>query len=320
MMNCPSSADSHRAEYYRRVGHAVEFLEDNPRRDVPLKELAEVSRLSRMHLNRIFVDSIGETVEQCAIGLRLRKAADALEQYRDKAVSEIGEDCGFASGSAFSLAFRQIYGCSPTKWRNLREIRGRTDRRNTLGHTLGCTSRVVGNPSWNDRLSALRTNTRAIYDISVKIVDMPDMNVASVRLIGPYQNIPKAFNVLFYWAIPLGLVNPDALIMGFYHDVPGDTPHEDMRSDACLSVPPGTTARAPVSIKQFNCCGKYACGYFEFSDPQIFPKAWRTMTSEWLPQSGYQFDERPTFEIYRGDPERRDGVFRMDICIPVKPL
>ena len=196
---------------------------------------------------------------------------------------------------------------------NFREIRGRTEPRGTRGNVRNSSARLVGTPDWTGDPSDSRMETKTLGDLQVKLVDMPDMNLARVRFIGPYTGIAKAFHLLYFWAEPLGLMTPDSLILGIYHDIPGNTPPGDLRSDACLCVPPGTKARAPVSIKPFNSRGRYACGYFEFRDEREFPRAWNLMTAEWLPQSGYQFDERPTFEIYH-------GVFRVDICLPVKAL
>jgi AraC family transcriptional regulator len=40
-----------------------------------------------------------------------------------------------------------------------------------------------------------------------------------------------------------------------------------------------------------------------------------------MPESGYQPDDRPPFELYLNDPkEHPEGKFVVDIYIPVKPL
>jgi len=38
--------------------------------------------------------------------------------------------------------------------------------------------------------------------------------------------------------------------------------------------------------------------------------------------SGYQPDDRPCYELYRGDPtvDGAKGGFRCDLCLPVRPL
>ncbi len=54
---------------------------------------------------------------------------------------------------------------------------------------------------------------------------------------------------------------------------------------------------------------------------EAYEGAWNTVYGEWLPQSGYQTDGRPCFEIYHNNPkEHSQGVHIVDICVPVKPL
>jgi AraC family transcriptional regulator len=50
--------------------------------------------------------------------------------------------------------------------------------------------------------------------------------------------------------------------------------------------------------------------------------AWDTLYRTWLPGSGYEPDDRPCFELYRGNPavEGKPGAFRCDLCLPVRPL
>ena len=50
--------------------------------------------------------------------------------------------------------------------------------------------------------------------------------------------------------------------------------------------------------------------------------AWDRVFSAWLPGSGYQPDDRPCYEVYRGNPMKASGgsVFRCEMCLPVRPL
>jgi AraC family transcriptional regulator len=41
----------------------------------------------------------------------------------------------------------------------------------------------------------------------------------------------------------------------------------------------------------------------------------------WLPQSGYQCDDKPCYELYLNDPKQHpEGRCIVDICVPVRPL
>ena len=66
--------------------------------------------------------------------------------------------------------------------------------------------------------------------------------------------------------------------------------------------------------------GKYAVGQFELG-VEDYGDAWKTMYAGWLPESGFQPDDKPAFELYKNDPNTHpEGKCIADICIPVKPL
>ena len=67
--------------------------------------------------------------------------------------------------------------------------------------------------------------------------------------------------------------------------------------------------------------GRYAVAQFEGTAHEI-EGAWDRVFSAWLPGSGYQPDDRPCYELYRGDPDEGQdrGVFRCELYLPVRPL
>ncbi len=170
-----------------------------------------------------------------------------------------------------------------------------------------------GLPEWT-------MQTQSFGEVTVRLAQMPDMNLACVRYIGHYMGVGQAFRLLYCWGLENRLMTPESMVLGLYHDCPGDTDPDELRSDACLTVPPGTEPSVPVTIRAIASRGTYACGHFVFRDARNFPLAWKTMTAGWLPSSGWQFDNRPVFEIYRGDPLMLDDTFRIDVCLPVKPM
>jgi AraC family transcriptional regulator len=57
--------------------------------------------------------------------------------------------------------------------------------------------------------------------------------------------------------------------------------------------------------------------------PRGIPELWeKCVFSAWLPGSGYQPDDRPCVEVYRGHAgvDGKPGVFRCELCLPVRPL
>ena len=77
--------------------------------------------------------------------------------------------------------------------------------------------------------------------MDVEIKDMPELRVATVRHVGPYNQIPKAFERLGAVAGPAGLLPHSSAMIAIYHDDPESTPQDQLRSDAALAVPEGVT-------------------------------------------------------------------------------
>lgn len=97
---------------------AASFIRDNigdP--DLRAQTIAEASGASVRSLYRAFADR-SLTVSDYIKTQRLEMCADYLQQARGKLnLTEVGYRFGFASPSAFSTAFRQRFGITPTSYR-----------------------------------------------------------------------------------------------------------------------------------------------------------------------------------------------------------
>ena len=75
--------------------------------------------------------------------------------------------------------------------------------------------------------------------MDVEITHMPELRVATVRHVGPYEEIPEAFERLHEIADQAGLASmPGTTMLAIYHDDPNTTPSAKLRSDAAIVVPP----------------------------------------------------------------------------------
>jgi DNA gyrase inhibitor GyrI len=69
--------------------------------------------------------------------------------------------------------------------------------------------------------------------MAVEIKEMPELRIATVRHVGPYNHIPQAFGRLQELAGPAGLfAEPGATMVGIYYDDPESTDPDQPRSDA----------------------------------------------------------------------------------------
>lgn len=99
------------------IGAALRALHADVARSWSLKELAEISHMSRSAFARAFKDHVGVPPLEYLIRWRMDLARDALA--RDTlSISELARATGYQSESAFSTAFRRVVGSSPTTFRN----------------------------------------------------------------------------------------------------------------------------------------------------------------------------------------------------------
>lgn len=85
-----------------------------------LDELAALSGMSHVRLNREFRRHLGTTVFDWLRRQRLQRAAWMLDAS-DRSVTDIALDCGFSHASHFAQQFRRDHGCSPGVYRRLKQ-------------------------------------------------------------------------------------------------------------------------------------------------------------------------------------------------------
>jgi len=153
----------------------------------------------------------------------------------------------------------------------------------------------------------------------VRVDQIAPFRVAYVKHLKGYEEssgIAEAFQTLFAWAGPRGLLSPDMRVLGMSFDNPAVTPKDKCRYYACVAVDDRAQPEGEVGVMNVR-PGKYAVARFSGGE-KAFMNAYDFMYGEWLPRSGFQPDDAPPFESYIGEPTQKGFVF--DLHIPVKPL
>jgi AraC family transcriptional regulator len=319
-----------REEYTARVNRVIDYIEANIGKDLSLKELAEVAHFSPFHFHRTFRAMVGETLNDFIQRIRIEKAAVKLMLNPKKSITEIALESGFSGSSTFARAFKETFNISASDWR------------------LGGHRQYSKNSKANSKESQSVGNIRQDFDVhpyfnqgvikqmwrivmknkeiqtNVEVKDMPELHVVYVRHIGPYagneQLFGNLFNRLYAWAGPRGLLRfPETKFITIYRDNPDITDETRLRTDVCITVPPDTQVDGEIG-KATIPAGKYAIAHFEIT-PDQYGDAWNAVYGGWLPESGYQPEDGPCYELYLGDPKKHpEGKHTVDICVPVKPL
>ena len=156
----------------------------------------------------------------------------------------------------------------------------------------------------------------------IAVRELPAYRVAYMRYVGPYgpQGIPELWGRLRQWMATRGLEVASTVRLGIGHDDAGIIDPAKCSYDACVVVPDDFAADRWVNLASVP-PGRYAVASFHGTAHEI-ESAWARLYADWLPDSGYQPDDRPCIEIYRGAPETdaKAGTFRCDLCLPVRAL
>src|SRR5579864_8843792 len=97
----------------RRIGELVQAkMED----ELSLDEMAQSVGLSTAHFARMFRKSTGETPHQFVLRQRLERAKAMLRAPAAR-VLDVAVACGFKTQQHFAQAFRDLWGTSPTEYR-----------------------------------------------------------------------------------------------------------------------------------------------------------------------------------------------------------
>ena len=107
---------STRAEAYRRLARARDYLEASYDGRVTLADAARVAGIAPHRFLRLFKQAFGRTPHQWLTAARLR-AARALVLETDRPVTEVCLAVGFTSLGSFSDLFRRTFGDSPSRLR-----------------------------------------------------------------------------------------------------------------------------------------------------------------------------------------------------------
>ena len=116
-------------EKKRIVDKIIHYVESNlsaPER-LSLEEIARYAGYSKFHVNRMFSEVTGCTIHRYMKERRLSEAARKLVLEEDS-IAKIAQDASYLSQQAFTLAFKNVYGCTPMTYRKARiykEIRNK---------------------------------------------------------------------------------------------------------------------------------------------------------------------------------------------------
>lgn len=120
-----SSGGNSHASYYAAARRliALHFNDSS----LTTEEIAQRIGCSRAHLHRVFSEK-GEQAGDVIRTARLTAARELLESSSRLSVKQVAHACGFDNASAFTRAYRQFYGITPSAFREMNVLQSEGQR------------------------------------------------------------------------------------------------------------------------------------------------------------------------------------------------
>lgn len=318
---------SQRQAYLARINRVIDHIDANLGEPLDLATLAAVAHFSPWHFHRIFQALTGETLAERVRRRRLEVAAGRLLANPRAAALGIALEVGFGSAEVFTRAFRAHFGVTPSAWRRgaWRDWSQRhREQLRKIHQAQHKDHQAVIEALAEDRFACrdVHANPPGAPPMKIELRTLPDTRLAYMRHTGPYGSpgITQLWPRFTAWCRQQGLLQPGRPVVGISQDSPDLTAPEKCRYDACIAVDASFRAEGEVGV-QTLVGGRFACARFVGTALDIHD-AWMAMYGQWLPDSGYQADDRPCLELYDEgtgvDP--KTGRFSCLLCVPLKPL
>lgn len=110
--------DENVQQYARPLKRSLAYIQDNLSQRLLLDDIARSAFISPFHFLRIFKKSMGMTLHQYILALRIDKAKKQLLQ-KDNSIETILNSVGFIDQSHFTKVFRKMTGLTPGHYKEL---------------------------------------------------------------------------------------------------------------------------------------------------------------------------------------------------------
>jgi AraC family transcriptional regulator len=108
-----------RIDYFERIQRVISYIEGHLDQPLRLKELSRVACFSEYHFHRIFLATLGATVQEYVSSRRLIKGVSLLLGTSMR-ITDITLEAGYESLSAFNQHFKRYISLSPSQFRKTR--------------------------------------------------------------------------------------------------------------------------------------------------------------------------------------------------------
>lgn len=205
--------------YHNRFIKVLQYidmnLEQHDEHGLSLERLSAVACLSKYHFHRQFFAVFGLTLVDYVKQLRLKRAAFMLAYRGQIKIIDIALVNGYDSSEAFSRAFRQAFGQSPSNFRKSPQWQSWQPKHQLL-----------------NKLRAVQMKHEA-QQINVEITYFYAVKVATFEHKGPPALLGQSIREFIEWRKSNKLSPLVSRTFNLLYDDPKQTKQEDFRFDLC---------------------------------------------------------------------------------------
>jgi AraC family transcriptional regulator len=255
----------------KRLLRVLDHIHDNPEGDLSLDALSDVAAMSHFHWHRVFRAMTGETLAQAVRRIRMQRASYLLVMT-DQPLSGIAAAVGMDNLASFQRAFSDAFLMSPTAFRQRGELRP---------------------------FARIPTPRRpAMYPVTIR-TEAP-IRLVAVPHRGAYHQISRAFQKLSAVMAARDLFGKAGRMIAVFYDDPQSVPEPDLRSHAGFEITAPANLAAPLEEVTLP-AGRQAV--LTYTGPYAgLPAAYDELFGVWLPASGEEPADSPSFEVYLNSP------------------
>lgn len=237
-----------------------------------VETLGSVAGMSAFHFHRQFTGLFGISVHRYVSLVRLERAAYRLAYRADLPILEIALDAGYESPEAFTRAFKQRVGQSPSAFRKA--------------------------PAWeafevaNAPIGGVRRSDAVRARPEVKVRDTADVPVAVMEHRGDPARLGDTLRAFIAWRRAARLPPTVSATFNILYDDPETTPPHLFRLDLCASTP--KPVDVPGVVNKVIPGGR--CAVLRHVGPEEgFGHALRYLYCDWLAASSESLRQYPLY-------------------------
>jgi AraC family transcriptional regulator len=255
----------------KRLLRVFDHIHDNPAGDLSLDALSDVAAMSRFHWHRVFRAMTGETLAQAVRRIRMQRASYLLVMTDDP-LATIAAAVGMENLQSFSRCFTEAFLMSPANFRKRGELR--------------------------PFLRIPLPRRAPMHPVTIRTE--PAIRLAALPHNGAYFEISRAFQKLSAVMAARDLFRTAGRMIAVFYDDPQSVAEADLRSHAGFEITGRSDLSTPLEDVTLP-AGRQAV--LTYKGPYAgLPAAYDELFGIWLPQSGEEPADTPSFEVYLNSP------------------